>query len=49
MFLARQELTEPTRYHVSEGTRKKELDVVISNSFGFGGANTTLVLKRYED
>jgi len=33
--------------YVSEGARKKELDVVISNSFGFGGANTTLVLKRY--
>ncbi|HEX6748743.1 MAG TPA: beta-ketoacyl-ACP synthase II [Longimicrobium sp.] len=35
--------------YVSEGARKKELDVVISNSFGFGGANTTLVLKRYEE
>ncbi|HEU4560074.1 MAG TPA: beta-ketoacyl-ACP synthase II [Longimicrobium sp.] len=34
--------------YVSEGARKKELEVVISNSFGFGGANTTLVLKRFE-
>jgi 3-oxoacyl-[acyl-carrier-protein] synthase II len=34
--------------YVSDGARKKELDVVISNSFGFGGANTTLVLKRFE-
>jgi len=34
--------------YVSEGARKKELGVVISNSFGFGGANTTLVLKRFE-
>ncbi|HET7464156.1 MAG TPA: beta-ketoacyl-ACP synthase II [Longimicrobium sp.] len=34
--------------YVPEGARKKELDVVISNSFGFGGANTTLVLKRFE-
>src|SRR4051812_48786348 len=34
--------------YVSEGARKKELDVVISNSFGFGGANTTLVLKRFD-
>ena len=28
---------------------ESELGVVISNSFGFGGANTTLVLKRFED
>jgi 3-oxoacyl-[acyl-carrier-protein] synthase II len=34
--------------YVPEGARKKELDIVISNSFGFGGANTTLVLKRFE-
>jgi 3-oxoacyl-[acyl-carrier-protein] synthase II len=34
--------------YVPEGARKRELDVVISNSFGFGGANTTLVLKRYD-
>jgi 3-oxoacyl-[acyl-carrier-protein] synthase II len=34
--------------YVSGGARKKDLDVVISNSFGFGGANTTLVLKRYD-
>ncbi len=34
--------------YVSEGARKRELGVVISNSFGFGGANTTLVLKRFE-
>jgi len=34
--------------YVSEGARKKALDVVISNSFGFGGANTTLVLKRFD-
>ncbi|MBV9111048.1 MAG: beta-ketoacyl-ACP synthase II [Gemmatimonadetes bacterium] len=34
--------------YVSEGARKKDLDVVISNSFGFGGANTTLVLRRFD-
>jgi len=34
--------------YVSEGARKKALDVVISNSFGFGGANTTLVLYRFD-
>ena len=35
--------------YVPNTARKAELDVVISNSFGFGGANTTLVLKRFED
>jgi len=34
--------------YVPNTARKAELDVVISNSFGFGGANTTLVLKRWE-
>jgi 3-oxoacyl-[acyl-carrier-protein] synthase II len=32
--------------YVPEGARAMELDVVMSNSFGFGGANTTLVLRR---
>jgi 3-oxoacyl-[acyl-carrier-protein] synthase II len=35
--------------YVPNTARKAELDVVISNSFGFGGANTTLVLKRFAD
>ena len=34
--------------YVPNQSRQAELDVVISNSFGFGGANTTLVLRRYE-
>lgn len=34
--------------YVPNTARKAELDVVISNSFGFGGANTTLVLKRWD-
>jgi len=34
--------------YVPNTARKADLNVVISNSFGFGGANTTLVLKRYE-
>jgi 3-oxoacyl-[acyl-carrier-protein] synthase II len=35
--------------YVPNTARKADLKVVISNSFGFGGANTTLVLKRYEE
>ena len=34
--------------YVPNTARKADLDVVISNSFGFGGANTTLVLRRYD-
>jgi 3-oxoacyl-[acyl-carrier-protein] synthase II len=34
--------------YVAEGAREMELDVVLSNSFGFGGANTTLVMRRFD-
>ncbi|HST61176.1 MAG TPA: beta-ACP synthase, partial [Longimicrobium sp.] len=34
--------------YVPNTARKQALDVVISNSFGFGGANTSLVLRRFE-
>jgi 3-oxoacyl-[acyl-carrier-protein] synthase II len=32
---------------VTEGTRAAALNVVLSNSFAFGGNNTSLVLGRY--
>ena len=35
--------------YVPGQARKADLDVVLSNSFGFGGANTTLVLRKYEE
>ncbi|QKE72313.1 beta-ketoacyl-ACP synthase II [Arthrobacter citreus] len=34
--------------YVSEGARKKNLTIGISNSFGFGGHNSAIVLKKYE-
>ena len=34
--------------YVVEGPRDKEVNVAISNSFGFGGHNATLVIKKYE-
>jgi 3-oxoacyl-[acyl-carrier-protein] synthase II len=34
--------------YVSEGARKLEtLDVIMSNSFGFGGNNAVLIARRY--
>ena len=27
---------------------KKELNTIMSNSFGFGGTNSNLIIKRYE-
>ena len=34
--------------YVSEGTRKMTLNIGLSNSFGFGGHNSAIVLKKYE-
>lgn len=34
--------------YVSEGARNKELKIGLSNSFGFGGHNSAIVLKKYE-
>jgi 3-oxoacyl-[acyl-carrier-protein] synthase II len=33
---------------VPNEARKADVDVVLSNSFGFGGQNACLVFKRYE-
>jgi len=35
--------------YVPHEARKKKVDVALSNSFGFGGQNITLILKRYTD
>jgi 3-oxoacyl-[acyl-carrier-protein] synthase II len=34
--------------HVSNEPEKSDLDIVMSNSFGFGGHNVSLILKKYE-
>ena len=34
---------------IARETRDAELEVVMSNSFGFGGTNCTLLFKRYND
>jgi 3-oxoacyl-(acyl-carrier-protein) synthase len=34
--------------YVTEGAREADLSVVLSNSFAFGGNNTSLVIGRFE-
>jgi len=34
--------------YVAEGTRTRAVDYALSNSFGFGGFNASLLVKRYE-
>ena len=33
--------------YVSEGARKADLNIVMSNSFGFGGTNGVVIFKKY--
>ena len=35
--------------YVSEGARRAEIRAALSNSFGFGGTNACLILRRYEE
>ena len=35
--------------YVSDGTRRAELKYVMSNSFGFGGTNGVVILKKFEE
>ncbi len=35
--------------YIPNGARQKRVDVTLSNSFGFGGQNITLILRRFSD
>jgi 3-oxoacyl-[acyl-carrier-protein] synthase II len=35
--------------YIPNEARRKQVDVALSNSFGFGGQNITLIIKRFVD
>jgi 3-oxoacyl-[acyl-carrier-protein] synthase II len=35
--------------YIPNEARRKTVDVALSNSFGFGGQNITLILRRFSD
>ena len=35
-----------SKLNIAKSTTQKELNVVLSNSFGFGGTNSALVIKK---
>ena len=35
--------------YIPHVARRKKVDIALSNSFGFGGQNITLILKRFAD
>ena len=35
--------------YIPHAARRKAVDVALSNSFGFGGQNITLILRRFTD
>ena len=37
------------KLNIADKTVEKELNTIVSNSFGFGGTNSTLVLRKFED
>jgi len=38
-----------TRVDVCKQRRKAEVNTALSNSFGFGGSNATLVFRKFRD